>query len=213
MTLGPGLVTLRCAARLARIQLVIARLSHRRVRTVDTLVVVWVLLCILLGFFIARRVNELGSLGDGLVSVGTAISDTAEGLADVADIPLVGGGLEAVVSQIDSIGQSAVAKGEEGKSAVLRLAVAIGLLFTLVPTLPVLVVWVPLRVLWERDRREVREAWERGSEGVQAYLAHRVVATYPYRKLHEVSDDPWSDLQSERFEDLAGLELNRLGLG
>ncbi|MFQ5967702.1 MAG: hypothetical protein ACE5MI_08835 [Acidimicrobiia bacterium] len=190
----------------------LGRLSHQTVRTVDLLVAVWVVVCILLGYFVAQRVNELGSLGDGLVSVGTAISEVAAGLGNVADIPFVGGGLETVIEQIDGIGQAAVDRGEEGKSAVLRLAVGIGLLFTLVPTLPVLVVWVPLRTLWERDRREIRLALESDTDGIEAYLAYRVVATYPYRRLHQVSQDPWSDLQAERFEHLAGLELERMGL-
>ncbi len=192
--------------------MITGRISVRTVRIVDVALVVWFLLCLMLGVAVGRRVDRLQALGEGVIDAGQGVSNSADALDGLTDLPLVGGSIQAVADQIRSIGASTVDKGEAGKVAVFRLALSIGALITLAPTLPLLVVWLPLRIAWERERQSIRRALVFGDPGIRAYLAHRTVSSRPYRDLTTITADPWGDLQAERFDALAGVELKRLGL-
>ena len=43
-------------------------------------------------------------------------------------------------------------------------------------------------------------------------LARRAAEQLPFRTLRRASPDPWADIGAERFEDLAAIELDRLGV-
>jgi hypothetical protein len=95
---------------------------------------------------------------------------------------------------------------------VNRTAMILGLLFALTPTLPLLVIWIPIRIAWGRDRKAVRQGLVHSDAAFRGYLAHRAVATQPYRRLASVSADPFGDLSGGRYDALASLEMKRLGL-
>lgn len=190
----------------------IGRLSHRTVVVVDLLLLGWLLLFVWVGFSAGRRVDALGGLGDGLISAGSSIVGVAGWIDGLGDIPLIGEGISAVAGEIEQVGQSTITRGEEGKAAVRRMAVSLGAVLALAPTLPLLVTWAPIRVLWHRDRSAVHDALARGDANVMGYLAHRVVGSVPYRRLATVSPDPFGDLNEGRYERLARLELDRLGI-
>ena len=52
----------------------LSRMPHRRIVVLDVLEIGWVLLCLTLGIAVAKRINHLGALGDGLVSAGDSVS-------------------------------------------------------------------------------------------------------------------------------------------
>jgi hypothetical protein len=90
------------------------------------------------------------------------------------------------------------------------LALSIGL----IPTLPLLGLYAPLRVAWTRDTRSVRRALEQSpaDPALNEYLARRAAANLSFADLRAVTTDPYGDLAAGRFDALAALELERLGL-
>ena len=106
-------------------------MSHRTSRTIDVILLLWLLLWCVVGFALARRVNELSGLSDGVIGAGEGVSDAANALGGFADVPIVGGGLDAIAEQIDAIGQGAVRRGEASKAAIFNVSLLIGLVVAL----------------------------------------------------------------------------------
>ena len=190
----------------------LSRMSHRRVVAVDLLVIGWVLLCLMLGIAATKRINHLGTLGDGLISAGDSVAGVGHAIGGLADTPIIGGSIGAVADKIDALGASTAQQGRNGKAAVWKAALAIGILITLLPTLPILVIWIPARVAVERERASLRAALTANEPGVWEYLALQAVDDMSFRDLHKVSADPWEDIRQGRYETLARVELDRLGL-
>ena len=73
--------------------------------------------------------------------------------------------------------------------------------------------WLVIRAPLARERRRIGKALDGERAGLEGYLAHAggnpllVRAPRP-----PVTTDPWGDLHSGRHEQLASLELGRLGL-
>lgn len=188
------------------------RMAYRRIVALDYLVIAWCLLCLLLGIWSAKRINQLGALGDGLVSTGDSISGLADWIGGLGDTPFVGAGFDIVAGSIGELGESTAEKGQESKDAVWRVALVVGILFVVLPTVPVLAVWVPVRISAERERRSLREALQAGDPAVWEYLARQAADDLPFRKLQAISADPWADIREGRYETLARIELDRLDL-
>ena len=190
----------------------IGRLSAGTVRTIDVLLVFWVAFWLWVGWTVNDRVNDMSSLADGVVNTGEAIGDVGDRLGELADVPVVGPIFQGIAEGINGVAEETIERGEDGRNAVNRTALALGVLFALTPTLPLLLIWVPIRIAWGRDRSAVRQGLARADSSFRGYLAHRAVASQPYRRLAAVSSDPYGDLAAGRFDGLASLELKRLGL-
>jgi hypothetical protein len=187
-------------------------MSHQRIVGVDFLVLAWVVLCVWLGIAVGSRINDLQALGDGLIQAGDSVSGVGDWIANLEDIPLIGGGFGAIADRVDQLGQGAAAQGEAGKEAVFRAALGTGLLLSLLPTLPILAVWVPLRIRLERDRASLKAALRANEPGVWEFLALQAADDMSFRQLRAISDDPWEDLRQGRFRELAQAEIDRLAL-
>ena len=190
----------------------LSRMTHQRIVAIDFLVIAWVLFCLMLGMAATKRINHLGTLGDGLVSAGDSVSGVGEWIGGLQDTPLIGGSIGAVADKVDALGASTAQQGRNGKDAVWKAAFAIGVLITLLPTLPVLVVWIPARVAVERERSSLRAALKADEPGVWEYLALQAVDDMAFRDLRKISADPWEDIRQGRYEPLARVEIDRLGL-
>jgi hypothetical protein len=190
----------------------LGRMTHRRIVAIDVLVIAWVLLCLGLGIAVTKRINQLGAFGDGLVNAGESIGSVGDWVAILGDVPLLGGGIDAIAERIDDLAASTVEQGEAGKEAVWRTALGVGVLLTLLPTLPVLAYWVPVRVSLERERASLRAALLAGDPGVWEYLSRQAADDMPYRKVRAITEDPWEDVRHGRHEALARAEIDRLGL-
>lgn len=188
------------------------RLAYRRIVALDYLVIAWFLLCLLLGIWSATRINSLGALGDGLISTGRSISGVAEWIGGLGDTPLIGGGFDLVADQVGSLGESTAQQGQQSKDEVWRVARLVGILFTLLPTLPVFAFWIPVRVSAERERRSLKAALQAGDPAVWEYLARQAADDLPFQQLQAISPDPWEDIRQGRYEALARVELDRLDL-
>ncbi|HEY7704235.1 MAG TPA: hypothetical protein VID03_05325 [Acidimicrobiia bacterium] len=190
----------------------IGRLSAGTVRTIDVLLVFWLAFWLWVGWTVNDRVNDLSSLADGVVNTGEVIGDVGDRLGQLADVPVVGPIFEGIADGIGGVAQETISRGEDGRTAVNRTAMVLGLLFAITPTLPLLAIWLPIRVAWGRDRKAVQDGLAQSDQTFRGYLAHRAVASQPYRRLASVSSDPFGDLAAGRYEGLASLELKRLGL-
>jgi hypothetical protein len=186
--------------------------SHRTSRTIDVILVLWLLSWCAIGYTLGRTVNELSGLSDGVIGAGEGVSDAAGALGDFADVPLIGGGLDAIADRIDAIGQGTVQKGEASKDAIFNVSVLIGLVVALGPTIPFLAVWLVIRAPLARERRRIGRALDAGDPGLDGYLALRAATRFPYSRIAGVTTDPWGDLQAGRHTALASMELTRLGL-
>ena len=99
-------------------------MSHRTSRTIDVILVLWLLLWSAIGYTLGRTVNELSGLSDGVIGAGEGVSDAAEALAGFADMPLSARGIDDVAERIDAIGQGTVQKGEASKDIDLQRVAA-----------------------------------------------------------------------------------------
>jgi hypothetical protein len=187
-------------------------MTHQRIVALDFLVIAWVLLCLGIGVGAAKRINHLGTLGDGLMDAGESIGGVGGWVGGLADVPLIGDGIGTIAERIDGLAATTVEKGEQGKEAAWHAALAVGILLTLLPTLPVLVFWIPPRVSLERDRASLRAALRAREPGVWEFLARQAADDMPYRRLRSITDDPWEDVRRGRYEALAMAEIDRLGL-
>lgn len=174
----------------------------------------WAVVWIGLAAGTAYELYVLRDLGATVVKTGVAIDTTGKALQSLGGIPFVGSEVHTLAGQVTAAGQSAVASGQSSRSSTTTLAVLIGLAIALIPTVPVLGVYLPLRAAWRRERVAVARALREraGDPLLDEYLAHRAVANLPYAELRAVTDRPWADLEAGHFAELADAELHRLGL-
>ena len=126
---------------------------------------------------------------------------------------MVGDRLAEPAASLERAGRQAVESAEASRRNARRVGVLVGLSIAVIPTLPVLVLYVPERVVFARDRRAVRRALARGAgSALDEVLALRAVTGLPYHRLRDVSADPARDLADGRHGPLAEAELARLGL-
>jgi hypothetical protein len=192
--------------------LVPAFLSARAMRRLDVALAVWAMFWIAIATYAAYEVATLQTLGHTVVKAGTATESTGHALAAVGHLPFVGGRISDLAAQTIAAGASARASGASTAAAVDRLALLLGIAIALIPTVPLLGIYVPLRLSWRRDRNAVNRAvarWD-GEPGLESFLAQRALAHLPYDALRELGYDgtPGSPPAIE----LAAAELRRLGL-
>ena len=189
-----------------------SRIAQRSIVAIDAVVVVWTIVWIALGITVGTFVGRLSAVGEGVSDAGRAVGRAGDAIADLSDVPLIGGGFAELSSEITGMGRETVERGRSIEDDVDRLALLIGASIALAPTLPVLAIWGPPRISRERERHALRTSLRRGDDVALAFLAHRAVATRLFRELRTVSDDPVGDLAAGRYEALASLELQHLGL-
>jgi hypothetical protein len=189
-----------------------SRIPQRSIVVLDLVVVLWTLAWLVLGIAVGTFVERLGAVGEGMEDAGAAIGRAGDAMDELSDVPLMGEGFAAVSREIHEIGRETSENGRSVEEDVDSLALLIGAGLALGPTLPVLALWVPPRVSRERERHALRRSLRSDDRSALAYLASRAVATRLYRELRAVSDDPIADLAAGRYESLASLELDHLGL-
>jgi hypothetical protein len=188
--------------------------SARLIHVLDASVVVWVAAWITLGLLVGREVRNLRELSDTVVVAGVAVEDTADLVDSLGSIPFVGGQVGEVADQVRAAGRSAQASGRDSRDSTEDLAVLLALSIGLIPTLPLLGLYAPLRISWAREARAVRRAVAVNPSDpvLLRFLANRALFNLPFQEVTAVSPDPFRDLEEGRVESLANRELRRLGL-
>jgi hypothetical protein len=190
------------------------RAGARLIHVLDVVIVVWLVGWIVLALLVAREVRNLRQLSDTVVVSGIAVEQTGDLVASLSGVPFVGGQVGQVADRVREAGRSAQVSGRDSRDSTEALSVLLALAVGLVPTLPLLGLYAPLRIAWTRESRAVRRALRDAPDelALREFLARRAVATLPYHELRTVSADPFRDLDEGRFEALARLELGRLGI-
>lgn len=190
------------------------RAGARLIRFLDAAAVIWVAAWIVLAVLVGREVRDLRELSDTVVVAGVAVEETGDLIASLGSVPLVGEQVAGVAERVREAGKSAQASGRDSRDSTGDLSLLLALSIGLIPTLPLLGLYAPLRIAWTREARAVRRALAASPDDrvLNEFLARRAVANLPYQELRAVSSDPFRDLEEGRFETLATRELERLGL-
>jgi hypothetical protein len=190
------------------------RVGARLIHLLDVAMVVWIAGWIVLALLVGREVRQLRQLSDTVVVAGVAVEDTGDLLSSLQGVPFVGSQVGDVAERVKAAGQSARVSGRASRDSTENLSVLLALAIGLIPTLPLLGLYAPLRLTWTREARAVRRSLAAAPNDrvLKEYLARRAVVNLSYDELLSVSKDPFDDLEEGRFDALAERELERLGL-
>ncbi len=183
-------------------------------RLLDVALVVWIAVWVFLGFRVADEVHGLTDLSRTTVAAGLALQDAGEALVSLGRLPVVGDDVETLGERTMRAGRSARDSGRSSRESIENLSLLLGLSVALIPSVPLLALYVPLRISWFRQVRAVRQAVERDPSNpvLTEFLARRAASNLPYDALRATTPDPWDDLANGRFQPLADAELDRLGI-
>jgi hypothetical protein len=181
-------------------------------RRLNAAVAVWAAFWVAIAAYTAYEIAALQALSRTVVKAGAATESTGHALVAVSHVPFVGGQIAHLAAQAIAAGASARASGASAGTTIDQLAVLLGIAIALIPTVPLLALYLPLRLSWRRDRRAVRGAvaqWD-GEPGLEAFLARRAIAHLSFQELRALGYDGAEDTALN--PELAAAELRRLGL-
>jgi hypothetical protein len=177
---------------------------------IDTVLIGWAVLWVAVGFAVAQEVEGLAEISDTVATVGRATTTVGE---TIRALPLVGGSFEEPAQDISAAGREAVSSARAARESASSVATLLGLSIALIPTLPVLLLYVPGRIAGGRERRALARAVALGREPwVDELLARRALVHLPVRRLRAVSNDPLADVREGRHDALAMAELEWFGV-
>ena len=189
-----------------------AFLSARAMRWLNVGLAMWAAFWIGIAAYTAYEVASLRTLSHTVVKAGAATESTGHALAAISHLPFVGGQIGSLAAQAIAAGASARTSGASSAATIDHLAVLFGIAIALIPTVPLLALYLPLFLSWRRDRAAVRHAiarWD-GEAGLEAFLARRALVHMRFDELRELGYDGTEG--SAPNSDLAAAELRRLGL-
>ena len=176
------------------------------------------------GEVVDPHITETGSDDEGQAGDVDRVGDGVRGRIDAGDrpvalvrdpleavgpLPFVGGEISHLAAQATAAGASARASGASTAATIDQLAVILGIAIALIPTVPLLALYVPLALSWRRDRNAVRSAvarWD-GEPELEAFLARRALAHMRFDELRELGGGG-----APPDAELAAAELRRLDL-
>lgn len=175
-----------------------------RVRPLDVVLAVWVAVWIWAALEVRDAARGITQTTARIEQVGAAVEETGQAIERLGELPIVGGDVAEVGRTVQQQGREASAAAREGRRSGVRLANLLAAAVGLIPTLPVLLLYVPRRLRQEREVRAVAEALD--DPQVQSLLARRAA-------MHLPLDDVLATLGRDDARDvLAQAELRRLGL-
>lgn len=191
-----------------------ATADAKTIRALDVGVIAWTVVWLSLSVITGLEVRSLRQLSTTLVRSSDVLADTADVLASIEDVPLLGSRVTDVQSSVRDAAESARQSGLDTHDNIEDLAVLLGVLIFLVPLLPVLFLYLPLRLSWMREVAAV-EAGAKSSGADPAFvdfLARRAFENLGYERLEELGMRPWEEIPAQRRHELAREELARLGI-
>jgi hypothetical protein len=185
--------------------------STPRVTASDAVMVAWAIAWIAVALLVAHYTRQVANVGETVSATGDALQKSG-GL--IASLPLPLPNVHDTAASIQAAGASAVDSGHTSAEATRRLAVLLGLAIGVLPSVPILGLYLPIRVWRIRDARRIRSDFVRYGDdpGFKEFLAQRAAHNLSFEALRDVTDAPWADLREGRFDRLAEAELERLGV-
>jgi hypothetical protein len=178
----------------------------------DLLVIAWTVAVVLVARAAADLVRGLEGPARALVGAGESVRGAFDGAArTAAGVPLVGEDLARALGGGTDAGARLAAAGNDQIAAIETAATGVGIAVVALAAVPVLLVWLVLRVRYARAAGSAVVARGLGPE----LLAFRALARRPTRHLLRAAPDPaatWRDREPDGLRALAALELRELGL-
>lgn len=193
-----------------------ADLPSRRFRQIlaDSLMVVWVIVCVVVARAVHAATMTLAAPGRILEDAGGSFRDRMLGAGDRVDgLPLIEDRLAAPFRDVSGVGTDIAAAGSGLVSAVERVALISALTTALIPIVIVGALWLFLRWRWIRQATAAQRFID-SSADVDLF-ALRALARQPMTALAGISDDPagaWRRGEADVIGALARLELAATGL-
>jgi hypothetical protein len=178
----------------------------------DLLAVGWIVLCVLVARTARDVLLQLQGPAQALTGAGESIGGAFDDAARTASgVPFVGDDLARALGTGTGAGESLAAAGREQAEAIAAVALGTGVAIVVLGVLPVLLLWLPLRIRYARLARSAVTARAVDTD----LLALRAIARRPVHRLLRVAPDPaaaWRRDDREVVHELAALELHSLGL-
>ncbi len=167
--------------------------ARTRARWIDLGVVLWVIACVALGVRLHHEVQGLTGLTVTVDRVGGQLEGLGGDLAGL-DIPLVGDQLDGIGEQARASGAQARQQAVVARDSVKSLAWLLAVAVVVLALVPVLLVYVPLRVRSWREQTAARELEDRAKEDpeLRRLLAQRAILTMPAHELAARPGRPWA---------------------
>lgn len=179
----------------------------------DVALALWCAFWLWMAWAVADDVRGLRHLSQTVASVGEATRQTGQAIESLGDLPVVGGDVGEAGAAIERAGDDALRSAAAARRSVRRTSLLLGFSIAVIPTLPLMLLYVPRRIGALREQRLVVVSLRNGTDpALQRLLAFRALSTLPLHRLRGVSPDPVEDLSGARFRVLADAELARLGI-
>ena len=164
----------------------------------DGLAFAWCALWIWLGMAANQLIDKLAVPGAYLRDSGDKVHASGPGV------------LGTVLTPLNAAGDALTKAGTAQVSAIDEVSFAIGLFVALIPTLPMLSIYVFLRIRWIHRAMVIHALAER--PGAERLLAYRALTHQSLEQLLRISEDPLRDLEDGNVDPYAALELQTLGI-
>jgi hypothetical protein len=167
-----------------------------------------------LGLQVRNEVRGLTQLSDTLRIAGTTLDGASRQLDTLGDLPFVGNRIRDAGRELRGAAASVNESARTSRQHIETLSSLLAFAVAVAPTIPLVALYVPLRLRRVREVRAVRTAMNRSADDrvFSEFLARRATERLPYHALLRVSANPWDDLNKGRFRALADAELDRLGM-
>jgi hypothetical protein len=188
--------------------------GHDSLVLADSIIAFWVVLWIVLGVLTGYQLWSLSDISAAVAASGRAADQAGRALQLISELPLVPEGPGELGDQVRVAADEASRSAVSIRADLRRLSLLLGVSVAVVPTAPVLALWLPDRLRRRRAVAAVDAELRRSGRTPQleAYLALMAVSEVGYADLRVVSDDPVGDLLAGRHTALADEQLRRLGL-
>jgi len=128
--------------------------TGRRLIALDVGLALWAVVWVVLALEVATEVRGLSDLSSTVSRVGTAVEESGKALSELTNLPLgVGDRLDEPAKRIEEAGRSAQASGRSSRESVDSLSKLLAVAIGVIPSLPLLGFYLPLRVGYVRERR------------------------------------------------------------
>ena len=190
-------------------------LQRRSTITRDILAILAVALLAWLGRRVYRLVDNLRAVTEAVNNTGSSVQDGFQSAADaLSGTPVIGDDIaSALESAGGASGGNVVELAVTGDTAIHRLALALGLLTFLIPTVILLLLYIPMRVGQTRRLRASRLVYrDEHDPERRRLLAMRAAMSLPADHLLQFTADPIGDLVRGDHDALVASLLSDAGL-
>jgi hypothetical protein len=188
----------------------------RRLRQIlaDVIALCLIAGAIWIGVYVHSLVMELAAFGVQVETAGEGFSQTMEDVGDrFAGIPLLGNGVASLFDDASGAGGGLADAGRTGQAAISNLALGLGWAIGGLPSVMVLMLWLPTRIRFARRAAAVTRLL--AQEGSLDLLALRALTTHKIESLNALAPGAasgWRRGDPETIHLLAGLELRSSGV-